>query len=109
MSDLKIKCDGKEYAIPDLNVDQWLKVIKTYDEKPGKAVSTSLFEAEGVETTLEFYYLLLHDTYPELTKNKLRKMPLYQLGIQFSGLVIGALTEIPFGSVPQEKENAEKA
>ena len=101
---MKIKCDGKEYDIPDLTVEQWLKVITAYDKASTKANSTSLFEPSGVESTLEFYYLLLHDTYPELTRNKLKKMPLYQLGLTFSGQVLASLTEIPLGSESAESE-----
>ena len=103
---MKIKCDGKEYDIPDLTVDQWLKIITAYDKVAEKTGSTTLFEPEGVESTLEFYYLLLHDSYSELTRNKLKKMPLYQLGLEFSGKVLAALTEIPLDS---ESAKAEKA
>ena len=101
---MKIKCDSKEYELPDLTVDQWLKIITAYDKIAEKTGSTTLFEPEGVESTLEFYYLLLHDSYPELTRNKLKKMPLYQLGLEFSGKVLASLTEIPLGS-ESAKEN----
>lgn len=103
---MKIKVDSKDYDIPDLTVENWLKVITAYDKFSAKAGSTSLFEQEGVESTLEFYYLLLHDSYPELTRNKLKKMPLYQLGLTFSGQVLAALTEIPLGSESADEEKA---
>ena len=103
---MKIKCDGKEYDIPDLTVDQWLKIITAYDKIAEKTGSTTLFEPEGVESTLEFYYLLLHDSYHELTRNKLKKMPLYQLGLEFSGKVLAALTEIPLDSGSAKEEKA---
>jgi hypothetical protein len=103
---MKIKCDGKEYKIPDLNVDQWLKIITAYDKFMEKAGGTNLIDPAGVEANLEFFYLLLHDTYPELTRNKLKKMPLYQLGLEFTGQILGALTEIPLGSESAKEKEA---
>lgn len=102
--DLKIKCDGKEYDIPELTVEQWLKIITAYDKYVEKLSNASLFDPRGVESTLEFYHLLLHDAYPELTRQKLKKMPFYQLGVDFSGRVITQLTKVPFDFEPLASE-----
>jgi hypothetical protein len=108
MPDLRIKVDKKDYALPDLDVDQWLKIIAAYEKAQEKAGTASLLDADGINATVEFYFLLLHDTYPELTRNKLKKMPLYQLGVEFSGKVFMALTEIPLDSASPKSDAAQE-
>lgn len=103
---MKIKCDKKEYEIPDLDVDQWRKVIKIYNKATAKADSESLFTDAGIDASLEFYFALLNPHYPELTKNKLGKMPLYQLAGPFTIKVFQTLTEIPLDSENAEEEKA---
>ena len=75
---MKIKCDGKEYDLPDLNAGQYRKVLEA-DEKRESGEEHTLLSTEGVDLSIQFYYDLLNPHYPELTKKVLAKMPAYQL------------------------------
>ena len=94
---MKIKCDSKEYDIPKFQVGDWEKIIISYDKFMAKSEVETLLSPEGIKEQVEFYYLLLHDAYPELTRNKLRKMPLYQLGMEFTGMLFTELMKVPLG------------
>jgi hypothetical protein len=111
MPDLNITVDGKDYAVPDITAGDWRKVLKANQkirEKYGDAAD-SLFAEEGIDAAIEFYHALLGPHYPELTKNKLEKMPMHQLTGAFVARVFAALGEIPLGSAPpSESESAEK-
>ena len=93
---MKIKCDGKEYDIPDLDADHLLKIAKREEKKGGEAVDLPL--SKRLEGGIDFFYDLLNPYYPELTKKVLGKMPSYQLSDIFQLKIIVKLLTPPLDS-----------
>jgi len=109
MSDLKIKVGEKNYDIPRLTAGDWRRVIKAHkkiSEKYGE-VGNNLFEEEGLDVMINFYYALLNPTYPELTKNKLEGLDMSCLTTLFVAQVFNAITEIPLDSAQTKESESE--
>lgn len=102
MSELKIKVGKKKYDIPDLEVDHWRKFVKTVNSNEGMPVP-DIFEDEGIDDSIEFYYSLLHPYYPEVTKKALEKMPVHQLTAPFVQRVIYAIITPPLDSTSEDE------
>jgi len=100
---MKIKCDGKEYALPDLNAGQYRKVLEA-DEKRESGEEHTLLSTEGVDLSIQFYYDLLNPHYPELTKKVLAKMPAYQLHPLFRARLAIEILTPPLDFVPEGEE-----
>jgi len=98
--DLKITVDKKEYEIPELTAGDWRKVVvahRKFREKHGEDAD-NLFTEKGIDAAIDFYFALLNPHYPEITRNKLEKMPMRQMTAMFVTKVYLALTEIPLDS-----------
>jgi hypothetical protein len=104
MSDFKIKVGDKEYPLPDLDFDHWMKVVKAL-EKRNEKEADNLYTSGGIEGVIQFYYDLLNPYYPEVTKKVLGKMPPYQGGIEFMGLLALEFQKIPLDSKPDEEKD----
>ena len=90
---------GKKYKIPSVTIKVFRKAVKCLSfEDPLK-----LKDEDYLDNVVNFYYLLLSDEYPELTKAKLEDMPAYQTAIEFVVLVKIAAMQRPLDSKPKPK------
>lgn len=95
MSETKIKVGDKVYDIPDVDLAYWRKLIKRF----GSPEETkNIFEEEGVDDAIEFFYNLLHPYNPEITKKALEKMPVHQCGALFIQKIISEILTPPLDS-----------
>jgi len=101
MSDevMTVEVGGKKYKIPSVTIKVFRKAVACLSfEDPLK-----LKDGDYLDNVVEFYYLLLKDTYPELTKAKLEDMPAYQTDIEFVVLAKVAAMQRPLDSKPKAK------
>ena len=96
-----IKVGDKDYPLPDLDFDHWLKVVEQV-EKRNETQADNLYTAEGIKGCVQFYYDLLNPYHSEITKKALGKMPPYQGGVEFMGKLALELQRIPLDSKPEK-------
>lgn len=77
---MTIHIGENEYRVPVLSVKQYKKIVKYCDEQSDKGILT---ETDNLEYVLGYLYLLLHDAYPEVTREALEEMPMWQAGKEF--------------------------
>lgn len=107
---MKIEVDKKKYELPEFEIDKWESVQKVFEKVQKKAegndnagLGGNILNKENTDDAVDFYYAILHDAYPELTKNKLKKMPVYQAASPFMIKIILHYNDIPLDS-DTEKE-----
>jgi len=99
VSELKIKVGDKEYDIPVLNMGQ----MKAFNKRIAELTDDNMLSVEGVDNAIDIFYALLNDTYPELTKKVLEKMPAYQGGAAFAVKLWSEFFNPPLDSKPKEE------
>lgn len=93
--DIVIRVGDKSYDIPNLTLKQYKKVVKTLENQP---IDENTNELEALDFTKDFYYNLLKTEHPELKKEQMDDMPIYQYGAEFIIKLKMALFRIPLGS-----------
>lgn len=92
--ELKIIVGDKEYPIPRIKVKELRKLLKTVDVSNPDEMT----ESEGIDKTVEFFYLLLKAENPSIKKADLEDMPAFQLGLEFYTRVRMELMKVPLVS-----------
>jgi len=96
-----IKVGDKDYPLPDLDFDHWRKVIEQVEKRNAREEQNiGMISVQGIDDARDFFYDLLNPYHPEVTKKTLGKMPPFQGGTEFFGLLLTELMAVPLGSAP---------
>jgi hypothetical protein len=91
--DLKITVGDKKYDVPTLTFKQYKATLKTLENQ-----TEDMGEPEALEFTRDFFYKLLKPEHPQIKKEDLDDMPIYQYGAEYIIKLKMALFRIPLGS-----------
>ncbi len=91
--EIKIVVGEREYPLPRLKLKEYKKLLKKIAEQ-----DENQSEEAALEFMREFYYELLSIENPEITREDLDEMPLYQFGAEFLVKLKLALFHIPLDS-----------
>jgi len=91
-----IKVGDKDYPLPNLDFDHWKKVIEQVERRNAREVNNNgMISVQGIDDARDFFFDLLNPYHSEITKKVLGKMPPYQGGTEFFGLMLIELMRVP--------------
>lgn len=98
---MKIIVGGREIGIDKLKVrlTDWRELSALIREVEGGELS----DDEAVDKTLDFYERLLKIFDPNVTREELEQMPVYQLGVEFMSELFTYLFTVPLNSKVEGK------
>lgn len=103
-----IKVGDKDYPLPDLDFDHWRKVMDQVEKRNAREVDNKgMLSVQGIDDAKDFFFDLLNPYHPEVTKKVLGKMPPFQGGTEFFGLLLIELMTVPLDSAGPKGEDAE--